>query len=266
MTSHPFDQALHLEERGSDLHHWAVPETYGNMVGPFGGIVLAAALKSVVCNKLAEGRPSGIALNFLAPIGPQPVAIATRLVRTNKTNQHWVLEMSQDSEMVCTASVMLATPRDVWSDQEAAMPKASAPTADSRVSFPGGPKWLSQYEFYFSKGPLTLSGQALENSESILWLRDATPRSLDYLSLAAMSDAFFPRSFVRKQAMGQAGTVTITTYFHANESALAAQGTELVLGNAQANRFHQGYFDQEAKLWGSQGELLATSVQLVYYR
>jgi hypothetical protein len=72
--------------------------------------------------------------------------------------------------------------------------------------------------------------------------------------------------FVRRQELVPAGTITLTTYFHADAATLAAQGDKPLLAQARAARFFKGYFDQGAELWGSDGELLATSHQLVYFK
>ncbi len=58
----------------------------------------------------------------------------------------------------------------------------------------------------------------------------------------------------------------MTTYFHADAAALAAQGDRHLLGTARAGRFHDGYQDQSAELWSDGGVLLASSHQLLYYR
>jgi len=63
-----------------------------------------------------------------------------------------------------------------------------------------------------------------------------------------------------------AGTVSITTYFHADAGLLAAHGTGYLLARARAQRFFNGYFDQSAQLWTESGNLLATSNQIVYYK
>jgi hypothetical protein len=60
--------------------------------------------------------------------------------------------------------------------------------------------------------------------------------------------------------------VSMTVYFHAGLAELAATGTGHVLGQAQAQAFGRGYFDQTAQLWNEAGDLLATSHQVVYYK
>lgn len=58
----------------------------------------------------------------------------------------------------------------------------------------------------------------------------------------------------------------MTTYFHADAESLARQGDRALLGVARANRFHRGFFDQSAELWGADGELLVTTHQMVYFK
>lgn len=82
----------------------------------------------------------------------------------------------------------------------------------------------------------------------------------------AISDCFFPRIFIRKQQRSPIGTVSITTYFHANQESLARHGSEHLLAEAQAQIYTQGFFDQVGKLWGTGGELLATTHQMVYFK
>jgi hypothetical protein len=82
----------------------------------------------------------------------------------------------------------------------------------------------------------------------------------------ALSDCFFPRVFIRRQKVKPAGTVSMTTYFHADAETLSRQGDREVLATARALRFYRGYFDQAAELWSVEGDLLCTTNQLVYFK
>lgn len=129
--------------------------------------------------------------------------------------------------------------------------------------------WVAQYELRFVEG---LSGRSEttfdppRSARSVLWMRDAEPRPLDFVSLTAMSDAFFGRIF---QVIGRVppfGTVSMTTYFHASAEELAAHGTAPLAATADARVFHRSFGDQGAELYGAGGQLLATAVQIAYYR
>jgi acyl-CoA thioesterase len=103
-------------------------------------------------------------------------------------------------------------------------------------------------------------------SRTQLWLRDNPPRPLDFASLTALADVFFPRIWRRRATLVPIGTVSMTVYFHADAALLAATGTGYLLGQAQAQAFRNGYFDQTAQLWNEAGDLLATTHQVVYYK
>jgi hypothetical protein len=92
------------------------------------------------------------------------------------------------------------------------------------------------------------------------------PRPLDFLSLTAMSDAFFGRLF---QVIGRVppfGTVSMTTYFHASADELRDHGSAPLAAVADARVFHRSFGDQTAELYGRGGQLLATAVQVAYFR
>jgi hypothetical protein len=103
-------------------------------------------------------------------------------------------------------------------------------------------------------------------SLSRLWMRDAPPRPLDHCSLTALADVFYPRIFLRRASRVPAGTVSMTVYFHADDATMRATGDGHVLGQARAHGFGAGFHDQSALLWNAAGQLLATSVQVVYYK
>ena len=64
----------------------------------------------------------------------------------------------------------------------------------------------------------------------------------------------------------QSGTISLTSYFHADQPELNALGGDFVLGTARADRFSDGFFDQSAQLWTRDGVLLATTYQIVYFK
>ena len=53
-----------------------------------------------------------------------------------------------------------------------------------------------------------------------MWMRDAPPRPLDFASLTAIADIFYPRIYIRRATHVPAGTVSMTVYFHASAALL----------------------------------------------
>lgn len=274
--SHPFDTALALDSGDSGdpgtLRGRTHPE-WANMVGPYGGITAAVLLHAVQRHPDRQGDPLALTVNYLAPIGDGEFTVTARAVRTNRTNQHWVLELAQDGAPRCTATTVFGSHRDTWSDTEARPPAAPAPETLPTLAGPHFVVWFNNYDARFVEGGMFFeSAEPAESTEpgdsstSTLWLRDSSGRSLDFPALAAACDIFYPRIFRRRGRFVPAGTVSLTTYFHADSAELAAVGADFVLGTAYANRFGAGYFDQSAQLWSRSGILLASSHQMVYFK
>lgn len=269
MTSslHPLDQAVTLQQREEDLYRGRITPAYANMVGPFGGTIAATVLNAVLGHPKRLGEPVALTVNYAGPIADAEFDVRVRPVRTNRSTQHWLIELVQNGETAILASAMTAERRETWSDQELKFPEV--PPADQVPVTPTGTvaAWTSNYQLRFVEGFLTFNPQqAGDSSQSRLWVRDEPPRPLDFVSLAAISDVFFPRVFIRLQKPAPAGTVSMTTYFHASAAELAAVGERPLLACARAQVLHNGYADQTAELWSEQGRLLATSQQLVYYK
>lgn len=266
---HPFDAAVRLAPLGGDRFRGHITPAYGNMVGPFGGVIAAVMLNAVLMHARRQGDPVALTVNFAAPIKDADFVVAARAMRTNRSNQHWVLELEQEGAVAVTATALLATRRATWRSTEVLPPQAPAVDAVMPLAGEGLPawaRWVANYELRTVRGDMPCDGVEREDSASTLWVRDVPPRPLDFLSLAALSDVFFPRVMVRRQCMVPSGTVSMTVYFHADAEALKRQGAQALLGTARAQRFHDLYFDQTAQLWSQDSELLVVTHQLVYYR
>ena len=283
MTQHPFDEAMALaplaataQEPGREAarHFEGRPHpAYANMVGPFGGVTAAQALAGVLAHPELLGEPVALTVNFAAPLADAPFRVLARPARTNRSTQHWTVTLAQTGAdgvdaVVLTATAVTALRRDTWSASDAVMPAVPRPTDIPRAPTAPRVAWPQRYDMRPISGglPREWDGAEADSSLSQLWLRDDPPRPLDYLSLAALADAFFPRIWRRRAVMTPIGTVSVTVYFHASRQELADTGEGYLLGQARAQSFFNGYFDQSAELWNEAGHLLATTHQIVYYK
>ncbi|RAU95505.1 acyl-CoA thioesterase [Mycolicibacter senuensis] len=266
MTAHPFDRAIHLEPVDTATYRGATQPAWANMVGPFGGITAAVLLRAVETHPDRIGDPLALTVNYAAPIADGEFDIALRAPRTNRSNQHWILELRQGDEVKTTATAVFGLHRDTWADIEAFSPKSPAPEDLPRSDFIEFIVWAKRYDMRFTQGPIPEEGVPSDSSTTTLWVRDAEQRPLDFAALAAVSDIFYPRVFLRRGSFLPAGTISLTTYFHADKAQVEAVGGDFVLGSAHANGFSRGYFDQSAHLWSRDGALLTSSHQLVYFK
>lgn len=234
------------------------------MVSPFGGVTAAVALNGLLVQRERIGDPISLTVNFVAAIQPGEFFVEPRLVRSNRSTQHWAVQIVQGGEVTTSAIAFFGVRRQTWSLTEAAAPQASARDAATRFHPPVDVmRWPAMYDIRYVRGKIR---QENPDSETHSWISDTEPRPVDFLSLAAYCDTFAPRLFFRRPVWVPIATVSFNVYYHVDSEELASHGAEPVLGVAQGQVYHKGYFDQHAQVWGRDGKLLATTQQVVWFK
>ena len=271
-THHPFDQALVLDSTAPGHYRGQTHPAYWNMVGPFGGITAATVLRSILLHPELLGEPLSLTVNYAGALSTGPFTVQATPVRTNRSTQHWSVTILQtDAQggavVTTTATAVTAARRETWSMADTPMPAVPRPDTLEAVGSVSGVEWFNRYDIRPVTGaiPRQWNGQG-DSSLTQLWMRDTPQRPLDFCSLAALADVFFPRVWLRRALPVPAGTVSITVYFHAGSGQLQETGAGFLLGQARAQEFRNGFFDQAVQLWNEAGSLLATSHQIVYYK
>jgi acyl-CoA thioesterase len=262
---HGLDEAVRLEPAGEGRFVGHTSRKYWNFVGPFGGITAATALNAILQRADKLGDPLSLTVNFMAPIKEGAFTLDTRILRSNRSTQHWAVQLGQEGEAEPALSVIavFAARRETWALREAKAPEAPPPEACKPFAPRLGIQWPQMYEMRYARGRF-----GVENPDSLThaWLSDVPPRPLDFLSLTALCDAFFPRIFLRRPQMAPIATVSLNIYFHVDAGELAREGAGPVLCAARAQVFNKGYYDQEGQVWGREGKLLATTQQIAWYK
>ena len=265
---HLFDDATRVTA-GDSRWRGHTSDDYWAFVGPFGGATAATILRALIDHPERRGDPLSLTVNFCAPIAQGAFDLDVRLVRANRSTQHWCVELTQGgAEVGALATAVFAERRPSWSHQAAEFP--TSPPFEQIRPYPRiKDSWANQYDFRFVEGEADFGAgknQAPGSAFSKCWIGDRVPRKIDALSLMAMSDAFFGRIFHVRGELVPFGTVSLTTYFHADAADLAAEDTSRVLAVADANIFHKSYGDQSGALWSPNGRLLATTTQMAYFK
>lgn len=284
MAPHVFDEALALQVQADGSYVGSTHAAWWNMVGPFGGISAATVVHAMQQHPQCVGAPAALTVNYVAPLTAGAFRLVLGIARTNRSSQHWTLEVTQtqadgSSVPVITGTALSAMRRDTFNgvdvDFAHAAPPHSLPRWDASAAHM---EWLHRYEIRVVQGgvpdfgaaraaaPATPATTATAQSLTRQWVRHDPPRAMDYPALAAMADVFYPRVWAKRPQYVAAGTVSMTVYFHADAADLTALGDGFVLCEAQGQAFRNGHADQSARLWSPSGTLLATSHQLVYYK
>jgi acyl-CoA thioesterase len=265
---HLFDDATRVTA-GDSRWQGQTSQDYWAFVGPFGGVTAATMLRALIDHPQRSGDPLALTVNYCAPIAEGEFDLDVRLVKANRSSQHWCVELTQNGGEVATlATAVFAERRPSWSYQPAPFPGAT-PFEQIRPYPKIKPTWANQYDFRFVEGYSDFDGARKDTPASPfskLWIADRVPRKIDMLSLMSMSDAFFARIFHARGGLVPFGTVSLTTYFHADAEELAAEDISRVLAVADAKIFHKSYGDQNGELWSPNGRLLATTTQIGYFK
>jgi acyl-CoA thioesterase len=267
-ADHPFDAATRVHAGDS---RWSghTSKDYWAFVGPFGGATAATMLRALIDHPERAGDPLAFTVNFCAPIAEGPFDLDVRLIKANRSSQHWSVELTQNGAEAATfATAVFAARRPSWSHQQA-QPPSAPPFEQTRPLAWKSMSWVRQYDMRFVEGEPKLDGAPYAmpaSAYSRLWIGDRRPRKIDALSLMAMSDAFFGRIFHVRNELVPFGTVSITTYFHTDAADLAAEDIAHVLAVADAKTFHRNYGDQTGELWSPGGRLLAATTQIAYFK
>lgn len=267
-TPHLFDDATRVTS-GDSCWQGRTSDDYWAFVGPFGGATAATILRALIDHPERAGTPLALTVNYCAPIAAGAFDLDLRLVKANRSSQHWCVELTQNGGEVATlATAVFAERRPSWSHQPAPFPQGTP--FDRILPYPEvAAPWVKQYDFRFVEGHPDFGGAPQGEPASAfskLWIGDRVPRKIDMLSLMSMSDAFFGRVFHARRELVPFGTVSLTTYFHADADDLVAEDTSRVLAVADAKIFHKSYGDQNGELWSPSGRLLATTTQIAYFK
>lgn len=265
LALHPFDQAVALQPTSENRFRGRTSEAYWNMISPFGGVTAAIMLNGALSHPKQEGDPVALTVNYAAPIQQGDFHVESRLMRANRSTQHWSIVMTQGEadEVVANAVAVFGVRRETWGSTEAVRPSSMDRESSRRFRPIMNMRWPAMYDIRYALGEVREG-----NVDSIThsWISDATPRNVDFLSLAAYCDTFAPRIFMRRAQFVPIGTVSLNIYFHVSGDDLAQHGSEPVFGVAQGQVSHKAYYDQHGQVWGKGNELLATTHQMAWYK
>ena len=264
MSHGDLQNALKLSRSGENLFGARADPNYASMNGMFGGWTAAVLLRAVCCEVDGEATPSALTVNFVGKVEPGSDAlIRTRRAGGGRSVSYWQSELTVDGITLAVASAVLTERRDSDGHVDVKMPNAPDP-AELEVTYPApGPCGTRA-----SVRPIVgfPPGNNLESTYSSSWVHETSGRAVDHVQLAFLADHRAPRSFFWGGGPRPSSTLTLSVYFHATERELAAVGDDEVLSEAFGVRGAQSTSEEHLRLWSRDGALLASSVQMAWYR
>ena len=147
---HLFDDATRVTA-GDSRWQGHTSDDYWAFVGPFGGATAATILRALIDHPERRGDPLSLTVNFCAPIAQGAFDLDVRLVRANRSTQHWCVELTQGgTEVGALATAVFAERRPSWSHQAAKFP--TSPPFEQVRPYPRiKASWANQYDFASSR-------------------------------------------------------------------------------------------------------------------
>jgi hypothetical protein len=116
---HIFDEATRVTA-GDSRWQGHTSDDYWAFVGPFGGATAATILRALIDHPQAAGDPLSLTVNYCAPIAKGTFDLDVRLVKANRSSQHW-WRRGRDAgdRRVCRAPSIMVASGDTVSRRDA---------------------------------------------------------------------------------------------------------------------------------------------------
>src|SRR6201995_2521687 len=152
---HLFDEATRVTA-GDSRWQGRTSADYFAFVGPFGGFTAVIFRRALVEHPERAGDPLAITVNYCAPIAEGEFDLDVRLVKANRSSQHWCVELSQGGGEIATlATAVFAERRPSWEHRVAQYPDTKP--FEQTLPFPNiKASWANQYDFRFVEGEMRL--------------------------------------------------------------------------------------------------------------
>lgn len=257
MTS--FDRATALEPAGEGAFRALISEDYWVQVGPNGGYLTALALRAALTAVPEPERlPRSIHARFLSPPHAGACELQVSVLRRGRTMTTVAVRMLQDGRGFLEASACFSEPFSDIAFDDAKRP--SAVPIEAGEPLPKAIPLNHRYDMVRAIGePFRTGARALGGG----YLRFAEPRPIDALALAALWDGWPPAVFTRaieQRFRGAVPTVEASCFFRAPQHVVPAG--EHVLIQVESRSARDGFVEEDAELWTTDGVLLLQSRQV----
>jgi len=227
----------------------------------FGGALAGLAVRAVGPRVAADRRLRSVLVDFVSPADIGSITVESRILRAGRALTHAEARLVQGGELRAVVMLAYAADRSTglrWPG--AAAPPAVTPEGLTAFPYIDGvtPVFARQFDYRWATGALPFSGGGTPRIGG--WVRLAEPVPVDDAVVLALLDAWPAPVLPLLDAPAPASTVTWMVdivgpidgepdaWWRFASDAVAAAG---------------GHASVEARLWGSDGELVAVSRQLV---
>ncbi len=259
-----FDEATSVVPADRGAFDWTVPDGWQQGRGAWGGLVVAALVRSVVAAE-PDARRTVRAINvqMMAPALVGRHRITTSLARSGSSMSTWSATVADaEGGVIASMTAITGGPRGPVRTRDGSdWGTASAPVVppaaglERAPSGPPFPVFTQHMDFRPVRGIPFAGGPA----ESVGWLGLVDPPEPSSGSLLALADAWWPASLPMLAEMPRVATVNFTANLLVDPASV--RPGELLLHQSFVTAAADGFASEHRRLWTADSRLAVDNLQ-----
>jgi acyl-CoA thioesterase len=254
------DDDLALEPVADGAYDGVIGTTWWTPQGPLGGYVMAIVLRALTLAVDDDARqPRSFTMHFLRAPREGPVTVRPVVERVGRSLTSASARLEQEGRLLGLALAAFSVPWESPLIDHRPIPDVAPPEGrEPPPELPGAKRPaftdLVSMQHRFGDPPFSRSDDELTGG----WLGLRERRPIDALTVALLSDGWFPAPWPQLAELAPAPTIDLTVHFR---SPLPLPDG-MLLGRFRSTHVRDGFFDEDGELWAEDGTLVAQSRQL----
>lgn len=260
----PFYDAVRLERIGDDRWTGDMPADWAQGRASFGGLSTGVALTALREIMPADRQLRSLLTDFVAPVAPGKVEVEARVLRSGRAIAHGEVRLHSQGKL---AGVLLAA-YGLRRDSPLALAGQPRPQRLPPEEFPAfpylegiTPAFTRAFSYRWTSDHLPFSG--VDQASLHGWVRLRQADRIDERGVLALIDSWPAPVLPLMKAPAPASTVTWTVDLVGQVPADGWPGDGWFHFEGEALAAADGYATVQGRIWSPDGQLVATSRQLV---
>lgn len=259
-----FESALTLESAGDGAYRATIGAEWAQGRAVYGGLVAALLSRALEHALPAERSLRSCLIDFVGPVAAGDATIQTSILRSGRALTHGEARIVQGGAVCAILVAAYGERRNTSLTLPGPVPPVLDPPEQlARLPYLDGvmPRFQKQFDFRIANGRIPYTGATTANLGG--YVRHAGGGPVDAAGLLGLLDAWAPAVLPMLKRPAPASTVTwmvdvvselpprgtlSDTFYRYEADGIAADG---------------GYASCEARMWGPDGRLVATSRQMI---
>lgn len=242
-----------------------IPQSWTQGRTAFGGLIVSALIRAMKNELQPERRLRTLVATFIAPVSPGPIEARLELLRVGKSLTLFQGRTEQDGQPRVIIEAGFGAPRKSRLELTSP-PRPPAPGPDEVTALPFAkgmsPTFTQHFDYRWTAEHLPLGGGERGHVQG--WIRPKlASRAVDTPAILSLIDAWPPPLLTVLPPPLPLSTVTWQVNLLADLPPEGVAPEKFWFFDSEMIAAHAGTTDTDGKLWAPDGQLVATSRQMV---